>query len=586
MDTFTFEETVNSTVIPLMEKLCGEADAERENLIIQGQKAFGDHVPFAAGTLLKAQTTLLLMSPEGIGDFRNVRRLRELWRFALTYKTDTFGIMNLLISLRLWQISGVIEEVLAGEDLSAVDEKLNWRVFVDERTLALREGLPFNYYSVAYRVALLREALEWETGVFSDKFLDIYLQHARSCSVDGLFMDETMGEGRFDRYTTIVPAELAQICLFLGKPVPDAVLRMLKTSCEIYFRMANSEGYGYAYGRSLGAHGDTGALEVLPVAASLGLLDDDETALAYDYTLRNAMRIVNFWIDDETGLINMWDKGRKIDEYRNKKRIFEANLDIMMKLVDALELWNNLGREDQPVSTRFESKLDQMEGSSLHFFSKGKYERALAIIRQGRHVFHLPLINGGHKYYDQVPYLPLPYEPFFIEGSPDVKKPFLIPRLILEDGTKAMPLSYFKNIAASSEDDCRIISYKTDGMAVCGQDSPERIEGISAGTTYSFENGVVIREEEFFGPLVDKIREIEMEFCTFSGGAVAEGRNLTFSSGAVTSFGTNMDLYEVLDVEADSDYHTPNGPMKKVYKYKLAPKGTDEIRIRWDITYC
>ena len=59
----------------------------------------------------------------------------------------------------------------------------------------------------------------------------------------------------------------------------------------------NGEGHGFEYGRSIGPYGETSIVEVLTAAAAMGILNDDEMALAYGYASRAAEHYVNFWID-------------------------------------------------------------------------------------------------------------------------------------------------------------------------------------------------------------------------------------------------------------------------------------------------
>ena len=581
----SFKGIVEETIYPLMSELCHKAVDQKDDLIIEGQKAFGDHVPFATGTLFKSYTTLFFQKENiGFGE-DEITEIRDIISFSLKYKVNTFGIMNLLISLYEYEKRGMLSQILNEQDYSELNERLNWRIFVHEESLDLKNGLPFNYYSVAFRVAKLREALGFESETYSEVFLDIYLYHAKKYSLNGWYMDETIGGGRFDRYTTIVPAELADLYHFVGEKPPEAISIMLRRSCDIYLQIANEHGYGYAYGRSLGAHGDTGALEVLPIAAKLGILDEDEKSLAYSYSVKCAERILDFWIDTDTGLINMWDKGRKIDDYRNKKRIFEVNLDICMKIVDALTLWDSVDLTEIQTSAAYAENLKKITQNEFFFYDHSEYERGLAIIRDREHVFQLPLISGAHKCFEQTPYLPLPFEPFFIEGSPDVKIPYLIPQIKLNDGRKLMPLCYMKDIVTTRSEGRFAITYKTDALVFCGRYEPETFSDITSETKYTFERGQILREDTFYIHKDSEINSIIMEFCTFSEDFISKKNIIEFEKGVIRSLETDMKLINFEDVSFNSDYFTPNGPMKNTFKFQALPQQSGQHKMMWTIQY-
>ncbi len=84
--------------------------------------------------------------------------------------------------------------------------------------------------------------------------------------------------------------------------VPELIRKMLSNSAHIFLKLANEQGLGYAYGRSIGAYGETAALEVLSAAAELDLFTAEEKKLAWGYTLRLIRTIVDFWYDDEMAL--------------------------------------------------------------------------------------------------------------------------------------------------------------------------------------------------------------------------------------------------------------------------------------------
>ncbi|MCT4542817.1 MAG: hypothetical protein N4A63_04700 [Vallitalea sp.] len=581
----SYENIVKEHIIPIRNKLCDEAVLKKHEMNIDGIVAFGDHIPFSAGGMFNTYTHIILNEREDEIDDRMLNTLKDLLMFSLEYKVDTFGILSLLSSLYTYKKEGMLEKLLDDKELQEINNRLDWRVFVEQDTLKLKGTRPFNYYSVAFRVAKLREKLGFETEKYSDIFLNIYLEHAKKCSINGWYMDETMGEGRFDRYTTIVPAELADLYDFVGEETPESVKIMLRKSCDIYLKMANEQGYGYAYGRSLGAHGDTGAIEVLPISAKIGILNEEETNIAYAYTVKCAQRIVDFWFDKETELVNLWDKGRTIDEYRNKSRIFGVNIDICMKLVYAGEIWKELDLCDKLPIRDYSEKLLNMGKTGLYIFDQQTYKRGLALVRDREHVFQLPIINGGKGGYGKTAYLPLPYETFFIEGTPDEDRAYLTPQLILNNGIKLMPLSYFSDIEENIEEDCYTVCYKTDALCKIGEKENQKYDTITSITKYVFKQGSIIREDEFYISGDEKVDKVIMEFNTFSDNPLILNNRISFGEGLIKDFECNMKLRSMENVCDNAKYFTPNGPTKYTFKYEYDNIDSKKIKIRWKINY-
>lgn len=52
-------------------------------------------------------------------------------------------------------------------------------------------------------------------------------------------------------------------------------------------------------------------------ADNRGLLTEDELEIAYGYSVKVMEHLVDFWYDKDMESINMWEHGRKTDNYRN-----------------------------------------------------------------------------------------------------------------------------------------------------------------------------------------------------------------------------------------------------------------------------
>src|SRR5262249_10233844 len=134
------------------------------------------------------------------------------------------------------------------------------------------------------------------------------------------FSDETAGEGRFDRYSILLIAEICERFVETGLTVPPELKRMLRKSAELALATASSTGEGFSFGRSIGAYGETAELEILSIAAYLDVLSAEEKQYAYAYATRIVARYVEFWYDSTLHSVDLWGKGRRTDAYRGENR--------------------------------------------------------------------------------------------------------------------------------------------------------------------------------------------------------------------------------------------------------------------------
>lgn len=120
--------------------------------------------------------------------------------------------------IRTWGISwyllyrlnqhGVLGQAVDDDVLERLKEKLDWHTFIDVEKQSLLPDYPSNYYAVAYQIARYRGLLGWgNKDLDSTWFLDKITDHIRHCSGEMLYMEDSEGKGRYDRYTLMVQAE-------------------------------------------------------------------------------------------------------------------------------------------------------------------------------------------------------------------------------------------------------------------------------------------------------------------------------------------------------------------------------------------
>jgi hypothetical protein len=364
---------------------------------------------------------------------------------------------------------------------------------------------------------------------------------------------------------------------------------MLRKSCDIHLKLINAEGNGFAYGRTLGAYGDTALLEVLSVAAYLNVLTEAEKEIAYTFCTLITKKFVNFWLDSKMQSVNLWEKGRKADDYMGKFRILGENFSLSYQHIHSNELWNKAGFVDRSPMTDEQFAI-KMAGLPKHFnvlFSHAHYDRGLAVIRDGRYPISLPLIKGGAHHYHHSPYFPVPHVVGLLAGSPGEIRPHLIPRFELEDGSMVMPLAYIKNITTADNGEIYTVSYIQDELCLLGENSPRPERRMKDKVTYRFVPGEIRREDIIIPASPLQVKEIVLEFASYSEMPVIKGHEVIFADGSVVSFSVSgLELEQVEKVADNPAYHTPHGALKYRIICRKANFCMDEsLRIGWILKY-
>ena len=583
-------------------------------LTIDGTPAYNEKAQFVGGKVINEACYVV---QEFLKTEESYQKLGDVIRMVSDMPMETWGILNGISGLYRLKKAGLLEKVVDPETLEKLRISMDWRTFVDVENHYALIHKPTNYYGVAFGIARHRELLGWEEEGHSKVLLDRLMEHIDQYSGEFSFMDETPGEGRFDRYSILVPSELASQLLATGWEVPEKIKGMLHKSARIFVELADKKGLGFSYGRSIGAYGDTAALEVLSAAADVGgLLTEEELEIAYGYSVKVMEHMVDFWYDKDMESINMWEHGRKTDNYRNKLRILGENLSLSMQMVNSYEHWIKAGYKEKSVCEDYAEKLKKLPSHMYVPFAKGEYDRGLAIVRDGDHVWSLPLISGGQRMYDKDPYLPVPFQYQVLQGVPEYCHGQLIPQLWMEDGEVLMPVSYMSGIWAKEEDEnnfsvgchfdalCRMgegISVSGGKMAddlvdnsVAGNSEenqrPKRVEGITDQVSYQFCHGEIRRTDHFQVTEVlggRKIKKIRLVLLSFSEEPEVSGNQVTFENGILTGMTAegvgDCHAFAALD---DGSFGTPMGRLNTevVWSREVAPQET-EIETTWTIWY-
>ena len=563
-----FHQTVEQRLQPQIEALLAGLVKDGRALTMDGVQVFNGEDKFLPGKIAISLVEFLLSLPPDDprlpGYLKNFRQVAKL---TADDANDTWGAYYYMVALDRLRQAGLLQNAIDRLTLAKLRVKLDWRMFVDPDNFDLIDH-PNNYYVVALGIARLRQAMGWEDGAGAARIYDKVAEHYRRYGMD--FADETDGEGRFDRYSILLSAELAHHFLETGGRPPAEVLGWLRKSAELMLMRAHADGSGFEYGRSLGPYGETAIIEVLTSAAALDLLSEEEKALAYSYCSRAANRYFTFWTNKTTGSVDLWDNGRRTDDYRGKFRILGENLSLAHQYAYTDAMWSAMGWRDKPPLSDFAAAQNKLPSELVTWFVKGDYDRMLLTRRDRGHVIGLPLINGGVSQHMHSPYFPIPFARDLISGVADGSKPLLVPQVMLADGSVLMPLAYMRDIKVTQQKGKTIVTYRQSELDRMGKPGPVPDDRMSSQTTYVFESGRITRTDVITPKAPLDIQSMHMDLASFQG---------KFSVSGIGDCKSET-------LHLDRDYESDIGPLPSKTSCADGPRHADApFTISWTFTY-
>ena len=550
---------------------------EKESIILDGVPGYSEKAQFTNGKVINLCSYVTLNLLKGTKEeAKGFQALRQVIQFTARMKMETWGTLNAMEGIYRLHQAGKLEEAVDADTLRLLRESLDWRSFVEEESLNLIHK-PTNYYGVAFGIARYRELMGWEPVKYSGLLLDRLMEHIARYSGNEGFMDETPGFGRFDRYSILIPAEITALVLDTGWQEPELIRTMLHRSAHIVLQFANKAGTGFSYGRSIGAYGESAALQILSTAVALGgIFTKEEEQIAYGYCQRILTSMIDFWYDEGMQSINMWDKGRRTDGYRNKNRILGENISLSMQMIGAMAQWEIQGYTWETEPEHWEQLLSALPPYSMTTFVKAPLPRCLIIVRDGDTVWQLPVINGGEEYADRDPYLPVPRANFVLEAVPDVTHCAWVPCLETQDGAVLIPAGYIDNVSVEQiKDGCRVTLHQQGFLAV-GKRPIGLIPGGMAETVYTFKQGSLQRKDRISldAALQKQVARVRLSCDVMKGSLTATG----YAQKTQASYDQAAGKAMCLD--------TPHGPCQEsiLYSGSVSPR-ENVIETAWDLRY-
>jgi hypothetical protein len=562
---------------------------EKEGIVMDGTSPFKSGDKFLPGKVAAGLGHVLLNTAKDDPSLdQKLKDYRAIADMTVGMDNHTWGIYYYIGTLVKLKQAGLLERAVSPATLEKLRKQLDWRTFVTPQWDLI--SLPTNYYGVAFSIARLRMLMGWEDDSAGKVLLEKMLTHYKKYSGQYGFSDETDGEGRFDRYSILLIAEICERFLETGLQPTDELKGLLRKAADIALNVSNTAGDGFSFGRSLGPYGETALVEILSVSAFLKVLTPEEKQYAYAFSSRVAARYMDFWYDPSMHSLDMWGKGRRTDTYRGKHRILGENFSLLHQLLSTNEMWNEAGFKDVQPKADLQAWLDRNRPQfSVTTFAHGDYDRALAIFRDGKHVVSLNMINGGISQHDNSPYYPLPFAQGIVSGVADsgAAHPQLLPKFTMADGSQLIGAAWIKDIMTVKDGQRYTVTYRQDELDKLGKRSPVKDGRIKLQTTYQLEHGLMTRTDVYTPVGAQEVETVSLEFASFSDQATMKGNTVTFTQGDVTEYSVSgLQQCQSAPTNGSKDFMAPYGAMKTLVTCSTGKLTLKEpLTIKWSIKY-
>src|SRR5712692_11077111 len=315
------------------------------------------------------------------------------------------------------------------------EQRQAWRSLLDPGRFYDRRNhrvinLPENYFGVASRVA----AISYQLGITTDRaYVDEILDRAAQQFTRGaLFADDAVPDGRYDRYSQEYARYVYDAAEAVGRQdILKALEPSLNAQMRLWWDLLAPDGYGYPWGRSLGA---IGYMDTTEIVASLA--GHAQFRPAPMPQLASAYYVAWRWLRDDfadrTHLLSVFAFGRGNYAYINKEREWQQTTAFFGKLTGAHGAFVPV--LEQEKITSFPAQLHLPSIARFEFFRRNSTRQfGVWLVRHGQMRFALPFTTGPKA--GVTDYLPAPHGvPGFAVPVEQVY-PCLVPFLELQDGT-------------------------------------------------------------------------------------------------------------------------------------------------------
>jgi hypothetical protein len=377
-----------------------------------------------------------------LGAYAEVSGKRTLAGRDLAHEVGQVGLLEYRLGgTRFSQLYCVLALRHFGRDLDTnpvwqglnEDERAKWRrlldvsAFYDPKTQKVI-NLPENYLGVAARIA----SVSWQLGLLKDRALldNVITRAARPFASGGLYSDDAPPTGRFDRYSNEYARSVFDAGRAAGRQdIVDAVRPSLKAQMRLWWDLVQPDGYGYAWGRSLGVVSYEDTLEIVAFLAH-----NPEFRPAPLYNLAGAYYQAWRWLrhdyDAKAHKLSVFAFGRGNYSYITPEREWQQTTSFFGKAALADELFGEALSKENVKS--FPPEIKRPDLARFEFFRRGDRQAGVWLVRQGPLYFTLPVTTGTKP--GVADYLPAPHGLAGFAAPVEQVYPSLVPFVELADG--------------------------------------------------------------------------------------------------------------------------------------------------------
>jgi hypothetical protein len=377
-----------------------------------------------------------------VGAYAALREKRMLGDRDLAREVGQIGLLeHRLKGTRFSQLYGVLALRFFGRDLNSnavwqslnEEQRGNWRQWLDVSAFYNPQtqqviNLPENYLGVAARIA----SVSYQLGLLKDRALvdGVVTRAARPFANGGLYSDDAPPTGRFDRYSNEYARFVWEAAEAVDrKDILDAVRPSLKEQMRLWWDLVLPDGYGYAWGRSMGVVSYMDTMEIVGFLAAHPEFRPaplEQLASAY----YQAWRWLRHDYNDKSHVLSVFAFGRGNYGYITREREWQQTINFFGKGALAHARFMDALRREQ-VST-FPAEIVRPDVSRFVFFRKGDRPAGVWLVRQGPVYFTLPITTGTKP--GVADYLPAPHGLDGFANPVEQVYPSLVPFLQLADG--------------------------------------------------------------------------------------------------------------------------------------------------------
>jgi hypothetical protein len=312
-------------------------------------------------------------------------------------------------------------------------EREAWRSLLDpgrfyDRQKKVVINLPENYFGVAARIATMNH----QFGLERDRaFVDDLMNRAAAPFLRGeLYTDDHQPTGRYDRYSQEYARFILDAADNIGrKDVRAAVEPALKAVMRTWWELVSTDGYGYPWGRTIGAISYMDSMEIVGfLAQNPKFRPAPLRDLAGVYA--QAWRWLQHVYKPVRHLLDMFGFGRGNYSYMSPERQWQQTTSFLGKAADSLKRLSVALAAEGVTAFPAHPRLPPV--ARFEWFRKGDRPCGAWLVRQGALRFAVPMTTGPHA--GVTDYLPAPHGlPGFAMPVAETV-PALVPHLELGDG--------------------------------------------------------------------------------------------------------------------------------------------------------